>query len=402
MIRAASMITLAFLCLSAASEGQTGKLKALMVGNSDYSSNGDKNGPEFESLEPMPTNDVNRMYEALVKNGFEGKEITRKYNLNQTQLATAIEEFSRGLEPNDRALFYFSGHGFSVRGQNYLVPTGFQFGARAENIAGGAISVDSVLNHLLAADTRVIILDACRDEPAIVSHLLMGQSQGNTVRTLISQQPHGTLIAFAAGAGEPADARPVHGMSLYTSVLVSVLNDQPASLERAVDETRSRVFLDSDRLQNPAVYNELQGSFTFEKGPTLPVPAPIHERPDAAASPLTDQDLANIQVRAVIGPLVGYSGGHAMHHVAIYLTASSDLLSRIKEVRYQFPTDLATGRDLYHPNPKVSLDRQSGFRISYVGSGCVDNVSPHVTAANATAGVKALPDFDLCSVWPRE
>jgi hypothetical protein len=264
MFRATLLFASAYLCLLPASYAQVGTRKALIVGNSQYVADDKNNAVQFSPLEPMPTNDVNEMYDALVRGGFDPREITRKYNLNQAEFATALNDFSQRLQPDDKALLYFSGHGFSIGAENYLVPIGFRFGTTRETVAKDAVSISSVLNHLRAANTRVLILDACRDEPAFFARLPKGLTDSAPIRNLVEQNSYGTLIAFAAGAGERADASPVNGMSPYTSVLVSVLAEGPPNIEQAILTTKTRVYLNSGRHQNPAFYDNLQGDFALK------------------------------------------------------------------------------------------------------------------------------------------
>ena len=104
-----------------------------------------------------------------------------------------------------------------------------------------------------------MVLDACRDEPRLLSHFPKGFASGAPVRNLIEQQSNGTLIAYASGSGEPADARPVKGMSLYTSVLVDNLGETPRDLQEAILKTKENVYMASGGLQHPALYDNLQG-----------------------------------------------------------------------------------------------------------------------------------------------
>jgi hypothetical protein len=255
---------------------QGGKLKALLIGNSAYVVDEGKSDAQFASLEPTPRNDVNEVYKALLKSGFHSEDIKREYNLGHDDFVTAVANFASALEPDDKALFYFSGHGFSIGSENYLVPIGFRFGETKETTAKAALSLTSVLNRLSPANTRVVILDACRDEPKLLSHLPKGLTDAVPVRNLIEQKSYGTLIAYASGSGEPADARPVNGMSLYTSVLVSILGEGPSDLQDAILKTKANVYSASGKLQNPAFYDNLQGDFPLVGAHPAPGP-PVTE-----------------------------------------------------------------------------------------------------------------------------
>ena len=69
----------------------------------------------------------------LVKLGFR---VTERENLERQQMLQTIHEFSKQIAPADVALLYYSGHGLSIKGTNYLVPTdAFLSSKEAENAA---------------------------------------------------------------------------------------------------------------------------------------------------------------------------------------------------------------------------------------------------------------------------
>lgn len=84
---------------------------ALVVGNKDYGR------PDARLQNPL--NDANDMAATLRNLGFE--VITRS-NLDRSRLETAIDDFASRLQGYDVGLFYFSGHGMAVQGENYLLP----------------------------------------------------------------------------------------------------------------------------------------------------------------------------------------------------------------------------------------------------------------------------------------
>jgi uncharacterized caspase-like protein len=76
-------------------------------------------------------------------------------------------------------VFFFSGHGFAVDGENYLAT----LDADSNNLATAGLNVKTVEKALQArgATRRVMWLDACRDEPgknAVVGrHFLVRDEQ---------------------------------------------------------------------------------------------------------------------------------------------------------------------------------------------------------------------------------
>ena len=61
-------------------------------------------------------------------------------------------------------VFFFSGHGFAEQGTNYLAT----YEASMANLASSGLSLRTVEERLKAsgAPRQVMLVDACRDEPA--------------------------------------------------------------------------------------------------------------------------------------------------------------------------------------------------------------------------------------------
>lgn len=78
---------------------------ALVVGISDYTS---------WPMLPGAKGDVEKVSRALEKNGFQ---VVRKVNLDHTELETAFRDFilQYGLARENRLLFYFAGHGYTLK-----------------------------------------------------------------------------------------------------------------------------------------------------------------------------------------------------------------------------------------------------------------------------------------------
>jgi len=84
------------------------KKVALIIGISDY-----ENYPKLST----PLNDVRDMNNALIDIGF--KTFTLK-NGSQSEFEQIIERFRKEASNAEIALIYFSGHGTSIDGENYL------------------------------------------------------------------------------------------------------------------------------------------------------------------------------------------------------------------------------------------------------------------------------------------
>jgi uncharacterized caspase-like protein len=94
------------------------------------------------------------------------------------------------------ALFYFSGHGIQVKGENFVLPVDFDAHATEMATSEDAYSVQK-LEHFMedaGAKVRILILDACRDNP-------LRASKGMTRGLARMEGAEGSFIAFAAAEG---------------------------------------------------------------------------------------------------------------------------------------------------------------------------------------------------------
>lgn len=84
---------------------------ALVIGNGQYAYSPLRN----------PENDANAMTDKLVGLGFL---VTRATHLDNQAMTMVVDDFKNQLSrlQKEVALFYFSGHGAQLNGQNYLLP----------------------------------------------------------------------------------------------------------------------------------------------------------------------------------------------------------------------------------------------------------------------------------------
>lgn len=80
-------------------------------------------------------------------------------------MVSALRTFAVLAETADWAVIYYAGHGMEVGGINYVVPVDATIAADRD-ITFEAVSLDDVLNAAERANKlRLVILDACRDNP---------------------------------------------------------------------------------------------------------------------------------------------------------------------------------------------------------------------------------------------
>lgn len=217
---------------------------ALIIGNSAYA--------EAPLLNPV--NDARDIARNLESFGFK---VILKENANFNDMKRAIREFGRSLHTNSVGLFYYSGHGMQVSGENYLIPVAAEL-HNEEEIEYETVNAGFVLAQMEAARNRmnIVILDACRNNP-------FARSFRSATRGLATMNaPTGTLIAYATAPGSTAsDGTGKNG--LYTEELLAQMNVPGQKIEDVFKRVRANVINRSNAQQTPWEASSLIGDFYF-------------------------------------------------------------------------------------------------------------------------------------------
>ena len=214
---------------------------ALVVGNSSYAHIGRLSNPE---------NDAADMSAALRRLGFE---VTTELDLDLGELNGALRAFrSAGA---DVSLVFYAGHGIELNGANYLVPVD----ARLEldtDVRFETVTLDDVLAATAGAALRLVILDACRNNPLAggtrsISRGSLGAPEEEQLGTEV-------LVAYAAQAGTVALDGRGRRNSPYTAALLAHL-EQPLELNTMFRRVRGHVLEATGHGQQPWEYGALVG-----------------------------------------------------------------------------------------------------------------------------------------------
>ena len=219
---------------------------ALVVGNSAYSAIG---------ALPNPGNDAADVAAALGRLGFD---VTTVRDVDRVAMSEALRVFTRESAGADVALVFYAGHGLEMDGVNYLVPVDAQL-ERDTDVRFEAIELDDVLAATVGAELRVVILDACRNNPlarlmqrTAATRSVSRGSFGELDENLLGDE---TLVAYAAAAGTTA-ADGTGRNSPYTAALLEYL-EQPLEIGILFREVRARVLEATGGDQRPHEYASL-------------------------------------------------------------------------------------------------------------------------------------------------
>jgi uncharacterized caspase-like protein len=225
-----------------------GRRVALIIGNAKY---------EHADVLANTVNDADAVAALLTKAGFE--VVDERRNVGVVEFKRAVREFMMSANNADIAVVYYSGHGIEVGGINYLIPVDAKL-ASDYDIDDEAISLDRLtLATQPAKRLRLIILDACRDNPFLRSGDHPAATRGVANR-LMGVQPTGTdtLIAYAAKAGS-SSFDGIGPNSPFTTALVKYLAEPGVDIRIALGKVRDDVLAATGNQQEPFVYGSLGG-----------------------------------------------------------------------------------------------------------------------------------------------
>jgi len=222
---------------------------ALVIGNSSH-----QHVPNL----PNPANDAEAIALLLKSAGFDAVE-TRQ-NLGINEMRRTVSDFSERTRDAEIAVIYYAGHGMEVGGTNYLVPVDATLRLDVD-VEDETVSLDRLLQVMESTKRlRLVILDACRDNPFLksMSRTMASRAIG---RGLARVEPTAsdTLIAFAAKAGLTA-ADGDGSNSPFTTALLKYLVVPGLDVRLALGRVRDDVLKSTHNAQEPFVYGSLGGA----------------------------------------------------------------------------------------------------------------------------------------------
>jgi hypothetical protein len=229
--------------------GHAEKRVALVVGNSSYRN---------VAMLPNPERDATAIANLFKDAGFD--TVIAENNVSNINLKRAIRKFKDVAVGADIAVVFYAGHGIEINGINYLIPVDALL-ARDDDAQDEAISLDRLIESVEGAKRlRLIILDACRDNPfgKRIKRMiaLRGISPG---LAKIEPPTTDTLIAYAAKAGSTAeDGDGEH--SPFTTALLANLATPGLDVRLVFGRVRDQVMKMTNRRQEPFVYGSLGGA----------------------------------------------------------------------------------------------------------------------------------------------
>jgi tetratricopeptide (TPR) repeat protein len=232
-----------------------GRRVALVIGNGAYKAVGELGNPK---------NDAAAVAGELTRLGFE---VIEKHDLGVVAMRKALGEFEDKATGAEWAFVYYAGHGMELNGRNWLIPVDAEL-VRATDTPDEAIPLERVLDRLAAASKlRIVVLDACRNNPFISRMVMNRVSTRAVARGLTAVEPsHGEVVFYAARDGSVASDG-TGGNSPFATALVKHMDEDGVELGRFFRRVTSTVLAATGNQQEPFVYGRIPDEDFYFKPP---------------------------------------------------------------------------------------------------------------------------------------
>jgi Caspase domain len=234
---------------------------ALVVGNSQYRT-------ANEAL-ANPRNDAQDVATELTSLGFE---VITERDATKQAFDAALVRFARSATNADSALFFYAGHAMQYQGRNYLMPVDAELEDEV-SLRYNMVAMDDVRAALDRANgVKIMILDACRNNPLA----------DNFLRTVVKQtrnfeasrglarvdKTQGMVIAYATAPDDVA----LDGTgrnSPFTSALLKRMLEPGLEIEMMFRRITSDVNAQTGGRQRPETYISLLSEYYLNQNDRL-------------------------------------------------------------------------------------------------------------------------------------
>ena len=225
------------------------KRVALVIGNSAY-----KNVARLSN----PANDAAAVVAMFKAAGFDSVDL--QLDLNVIEMRRALREFGNKTRDADVAVVYYAGHGIELDGTNYLIPIDATLETDTD-VLDETFPLDRVLFTVEPAkQLRLVILDACRDNPfaKTMKRTIGSRAIGTRARQGRAVQPQHDDRVCRQGRIDGVRWRQQE--QPFAVALVEHLAKPGLDLRKAFGFVRDDVLKATNNTQEPFVYGSLGGN----------------------------------------------------------------------------------------------------------------------------------------------
>ena len=257
-MRFALALTFFLLLICSVGVAHADKRVALVIGNGAY-----QHTPALIN----PKNDAEDIAKTLRKLGFTTIVAT---DLDRAGMNDALDRFSRTVGGAEIALVYYSGHGMQFAGKNFLLPVDAQLETAEDVNRFRLMPLDDLFDVLQRAPgARIVILDACRNNPVEddlkrrVASIRGGNRDAFLARGLSRVEANGLIVAYATQANDVAADGTGHN-SPFAKALLDNLETPNVDVRQMLFNVQDEVDRLTDGKQRPELSISLVGKFKLK------------------------------------------------------------------------------------------------------------------------------------------
>jgi tetratricopeptide (TPR) repeat protein len=228
-----------------------GRRVALVIGNAAYQNVGTLANPK---------GDAEAIAAAFKAVGFD--KVIVGHDLDRRKLLSTLREFEIEAEKADWAVIYYAGHGIEIGGINYLIPVDAAL-STDRDVLDEAIPLERLMLSLKQTKKlRLIVLDACRDNPFASKMRRLFTKESS--KGLADIEPDGgVVVAFAARGGQVAFDGPVGQRSPFVAALLKHIKTPRLDIGLMFRRVADDVMTTTGRKQQPFIYGQPPGENLF-------------------------------------------------------------------------------------------------------------------------------------------
>ncbi|CAM5774328.1 hypothetical protein LMIY3S_04475 [Labrys miyagiensis] len=261
---------------------------AFVVGNSRYAVVPQLNNPD---------NDATAVAAALKREGFE---VVTALDLDRADFDKALQRFIRSLPGSELSVFYYSGHGIQVGGDNRIIPIDAKLKDPAD-LEVETINVKTIIAYMEQnSKTQLVYLDSCRNNPFQSRSFLVGPEKQMAVAGVGLAPPTtipSSLVAYSTQPGAVAEDG-TGDKSPFTASMLKYSFTLGVDVQRALDKVTADVWEATSKRQHPWSLNTLAQPVYLAK-PVIRIaavmPAATTKNVAVRIGPAPRQDTATVE-----------------------------------------------------------------------------------------------------------
>ncbi|MCP5081579.1 MAG: SUMF1/EgtB/PvdO family nonheme iron enzyme [Alphaproteobacteria bacterium] len=189
-----------------------------------------------------------------------GFEVTHAIDRSRTELNRLVQAFVHKADGAKIAVFFYSGYGMQVHGDNYLIPIDAKL-SDVDDASFELLALNQVISAVEGkAQLTLMLIDAARDNPFAATMKGLNRAIGGRGLSRLKQPSIGMLLSLSAEPGAVSIAGSERH-SPYVHALMQYLGAAEFSISQIMTRVRQTVFKMTQGKQIPRDYNSMLEDF---------------------------------------------------------------------------------------------------------------------------------------------